>query len=473
MRVLVVPEFYRPDDASANGTVSDAVAWIREWLDRDPRMHVYVLAPPRESAGYEPADLLGDRGRVTLVEAEPPLSDLDRREPCTETGYSAAQLRAIRRRVFDVDAYVDVVVDQLRTGRTTLYKWLLDHSDQWAAAVRPFDVVANVHDLQLPFKHRYCSYRNGFQFRMEAAAAAFADGVWFTAGVDADGFRERATFLADDVVESAAGDAVVAGSPIRFDRFDERYADEPRWFHLAGSFWAKKNADRLFAVAETLRERFGVRTLLTSMDPIPDRYRERDWVEAHGEASRGTYERALDRGDVAVCASEYETMARTPFEQAASGQVLVVRDAPWVAECVPDDHPFAGSLDELPDLAARAVEGWSAAVEANRRLVDHARRVRGADACGRRTHRDLRRRVEGKTERYGRGKRPAVVARAARDCGDRFPLDDVLDRTAAYTGDGRPLPERESYAFVDLVYTLRALGFEDEGNPGTPTFRRR
>lgn len=52
MRVLVVPEFYRSGDPTANGTVSDATAWIREWLDRDRTLHVYVLAPhtkPRDT----------------------------------------------------------------------------------------------------------------------------------------------------------------------------------------------------------------------------------------------------------------------------------------------------------------------------------------------------------------------------------------------------------------------------------------
>ncbi len=481
MRVLVVPEFYRPDDATANGTVNDAVAWVRSWLDRDPTLHVYLLAPPAEAvetagaaetAGYDPDDLLGNRERVTLIQADPPLSDLDRRAPFTENGYSAAQLATIAERVFEAGAYLDVVVDQLRVGRETLYKWLLDHSDQWAAEVRPFDVVANVHDLQVPRKHRYCSYRNAFQFRAEAAAAAFADGAWFTAGVDAERFREEADFLADEVIEATLEDAVVAGSPVDFDRFEQSYANEPRILHLAGSLWDKKNADRLFEVAERLHDRHGVETVLTSMDPLPERFRRPDWVQAYPEASRETYERALESGDLALCASEYETMARTPFEQAAAGQVLVIRAAPWVTECVPEDYPFAGPLDALADLATAAVEDWPAAVEAGRDLVAHARRVRGVDACGRRTSRDLRRRVDDKTEQYGEGKRPAVVRRAAEDCGDRFPLPRLIERTAAHTGDGRPLDARDSYARIDLIYTLRALGFADEGNPGTPVFRR-
>lgn len=227
MRVLIVPEFYRPDDLTANGTVSDVVGWVHDWLDRDSRLHIYMLFPPYETMGWEPEPNLEDHEQVTLIGAEPPLSGLDRREPFTETGYSAEQLQALRREIYDQDGYVDVIIDQLRSGRETLYKWLLESVDQWAATVQPFDIVANVHDLQLPRKYRYCSYRNEFQIRLEAAAVAFADGVWFTAGVDADGFRNQVDFLADELVERTLEDAVVARSPISFDRFEERYAYEP------------------------------------------------------------------------------------------------------------------------------------------------------------------------------------------------------------------------------------------------------
>ena len=470
MRVLVVPEFYRPDDATANGTVSDAVAWIREWLERDPRLHVYLLAPPRETTGYDPSVLLGDRERVTLLEADPPLSDLEDHNLFTETGYSAAQLRALRQEIYGSGGYVDVVVDQLRNGREMLNKWLLESVDQWAAQVQPFDVVANVHDLQVPKKYGYCSYRNEFQFQMEAAAAAFADGVWFTAGVDADAFRDQVDFLADDLVEQTLESAVVAGSPVDFDRFEEAYADEPQWLHLAGSFWDKKNIDRLIDAARTLHAEHDVETILTSMEPIPEEYCRPDWVEAHGEAHRETYEAALRQGDLAVHASDYETMARTPFEQAASGQVLVLRDAPWARECTPEDRPLLVPVDELTDRLLAAVEDWPAAVAANRRLVAHGREVRGLEACSRRTYRDLRGRVDRKVQRYDQGKRTQVVARAVVDCGDRFRLDDVVRRTADHTADGRPLPAHEDYARTDLIYTLRVLGLADEGNPGTPIF---
>lgn len=47
---------------------------------------------------------------------------------------------------------------------------------------------------------------------------------------------------------------------------------------------------------------------------------------------------AFVQGDLAVCASEYETMARTPFEQAESGQALLLHDKPWIDDCMPENY---------------------------------------------------------------------------------------------------------------------------------------
>ena len=475
MRVLIVSEAYRPNDLAANGTVNDAAAWVGEWLKRDPSLHVYWLLPPRDDANYDPSLVHADRDRVTLIEAPGFMRGHDRGGMFTEGGYSHAQLRALRESIYDVGGYVDVAVDGHRTGRFTLYKWLLDGVDQWVADVSPVEVVANVHDLQAPFKYRYCDYRNAFQWRMEAAAAVFADGIWFKAGVDAEELRARAPdFLDDAAVESALSDAVETGSPIDLSEFEESYAGTPEFLHVAGSLWEKKRADRVLAVAEALFDRYGVRTLLTSMESIPADYRRLDFVEAYPEADRATYERALERGDIAVCASEYETMARTPFEQAASGQVLLLRDKPWIYDCVPEDHPLIADADGLVDLAARVVENWEGAIEANRRLVAHVRRVRDPERAGRITHRDLRRRVDEKTDRYtvDDADAPVVTALDEFDDGTPVSLDDVDSAAAAHTDDGRPATAREGYARTDLLYALRSLGYRDTGAPGTPQFVR-
>ncbi|RDI71081.1 glycosyltransferase [Halopelagius longus] len=471
MRVLVVPEVYRAD-AGACGTLRDAATWVRAWLDRDPTLHVYWLLPPRGEAGYDPEDVLADRRRVTLLEART-LGGVEDREVLTDCGYSTAQLAVLRDEIFAEGAYLDAVVDQLRGGRFALYEWLLDHVEQWAASVRPFDVIANVHDLQVPFKYRYCSHRNDFQMVHEMCAAAFADGRWFTAGVDRRQFRERATeFLDSGAVEDALEDAVTTGSPIRVGRFEESYAAEPRTIHLAGSLWDKKNADRLLAIGERLHEEFGIETALTSMESIPDCYRGPEWVRAFPNADRGTYERILREGDLTVCASEYETMARTWFEQAASGQVLVARDEPWVRECVPDGYRLLADLDGLADRAAWAVENWAAAVAANRRLVDHVRETRSPDAVGGRTYADLRRRVESKRDAYesDAGPEREAVAAALDEAEEPVSLDALVERTVAFTDDGRPVTANPDVARTDVRYALRSLGYADTGDPGTPTF---
>ena len=472
MRVLVIPEVYRPRDPTACGTVRDAVAWVGEWLARDSTLHVYWLLPPRGSAGYERSDVLAHRDRVTLIEAET-LGCGDGRGALTDVGYTPAQLDALRNRIFEPGAYLDVVVDQLRGGRFALHEWLLERVDQWASSVRPFDVVANVHDLQVPFKYRYCSHRDRFQMYEELSGAAFADGRWFTAGVDRREFREHAgDFLRPGVVDRAAEDAVTIGSPVDVDAFEGAYADEPGTFHVAGSLWSKKHVGRLLDVGEFLHDRFGVETVLTSMEGVPREYRDPDWVTAHPNADRETYERALREGDLAACASEYETMPRTPFEQAASGQVLLLPDEPWTKECVPEDYGLVADRDDFEALAAWAFEHWDEAVSANRRLVSHLSRTRSPAAVGGRTHADLVGRVEAKRRRYEAdpGRELEVASSVLETVDGKVSLVDLVERTAEHTDDGRPLTEHADCARADLVYALRSLGYVDTGSPDTPVF---
>ena len=473
MRALLVPELYRPDTATANGTLNDLVTLAERWLARDPTLHLYWLLPPRETASYDEAYVLADRDRVTLIEAEPFMAGDEYEDAFSETGHSESEFRAIRRAIYDEGGYVDVVVDQLVTGRYDLYKWLLELDDHRAADVTPVSLVGYVHDLRLPFKRHGAEYPDDAPMRRELLSAAVADGLWFKAGVDAERMRSDGEgLLAEPALDEVLSDAVETGSPVDSSRFEETYADEPEWLHVAGSGWGKKNVDDVLDVGRTLYDRFGIRTLMTNMDPIVDAFADREFVDAYPEADRGTYERALELGDLVVCASDHETMARTPFEQAASGQVLVARDRPWIHDCVPDDYRLLGDLDELADLAVWAVEHWDEAVAANRRLVEHVERVRGPERCGERTHEDLRSSVESRVRSYELGPVDEPV-RAALDEfeGDvSVPLDELVAATAAHTEDGRPVTADEGYARADLRYALRSLGYEDTGVPGTPAF---
>lgn len=473
MRVLLIPELYRPTNVSANGSLNDAITWVERWLDIDPRIHVYWLLPPRRRSGYEAADVLADRERVTLVEANGRMSGDESEFIFTESGYTDEQLHALKASIFDDYGYVDVAVDQLRTGRMDLYKWLLFCSGHRAGTARLPSVVANVHDLQLPFKYEGTGYRARYHERAEIASAAFADRIWFKAGVDADGFVHYGReILTESTLERARSRSLLTNSPMDFSPYSERYRDEPQWLHIAGSTWGKKHFEVVLAVAEELHARYGIRTIVTSMTEIPEVATDEPWVEAYPEADRETFHAALERGDLAVCASEYETLARTWFEQAASGQVLVLRDEPWIYDCVPEDHPFIGSLDELPALARRAVEEWDDAVVANRRLVDHVKTVRDPKRAGQRTHDDLLRLVRATRERYDPEPGNAVERVVADRRPDRIALDDLDERTAAHTPEGVPFLDSESGSLNDLVLSLRALGYEDRGNAGVPVFER-
>lgn len=462
MRVLVVPELYRPDDATANGTLNDAVRLVTEWLDCDDSLHVYWLLAPPEVANYDPEYVLADRDRVTLIEAEPFMHGHEHEDAFSETGSSEAQFRAIEESICGQWGYVDVAIDQQVTGRYDLCKWLHRLGGGRAAAVRPTELVGYVHDLRLPFKRHGRDAPGGIPTRAELMAATLADGLWFKAGVDADRMAEYgANVLDETLLDEMLADALETGSPLDFSAFEESYADDPAWLHVAGSGWGKKNLDVVLDAAATLHDRFGIRTLMTNMDPIPESFEEREFVDASPECSREKYDAALRQGDLAICASDHETMPRTPFEQAASGQVLVVRDEPWAYDCVPEDYRLAGGLSELETLAVGAVEHWAEAVRENRRMVEHVREVRGPEQCGRRTYRDLAWRVDRRVPEFESDKDGDAVRQAAESAVSVFdgevPLDDLGERV-------------EDATVTDLVYALRSLGYEDVGNPGTPVF---
>ena len=474
MRVLIVPELYRPDDATANGTLNDAVVWVEEWLDIDPNLHVYWLLAPPEVANYDREYVHADRDRVTLVEAEPFMHGSDHQGAFTESGYGEAQLAALREATYDRLGYVDVVVDQLRRGRADLYKWLLSLDDHRVAHPSPVDVVVNVHDLQLPFKYANTGWRNEFQRETEISDAVLADGMWFKATVDVEGMREFGKeFMRDSVVEWALDDAVQTGSPIDFSQFDTVYADEPEWLHIAGSIWDKKQVGVVMEIAELLYERFDIRTVMTSMSKIPDEYAAIPWIETHSKATRKEFEAALEKGDLCVSASEYETLARTWFEQAASGQVLVARDQPWIYDCIPRNYRLTGDIEELPDVAVWAVEHWDEAVEEARRMVEYAKEIRDPERSGQRTYDDMARRVAEKVKAYDPDvdDNDEIVGQALDEMGDSVALDELNERTAEFTDHGEPILEGKC-ALSEMLFALRRRGYEDAGNPGTPVFDR-
>ena len=479
MRVLIIPELYRPKDASANATLNDAVTWVEQWLRLDETLHVYWLLPHRGVANYERPYVLADRERVTLIEADYFMQDTDVEWLFTESGYTGKQLRALQRRIYDRLGYVDIVVDQLRQGREELLKWLLYLSGHRPDEPKPFDLIVNVHDLMLPFKYPGDGYRDTYHRRLEVTRAVLSDGIWFKARLDASElpiFGE--SFLPSSVIEASIDAAVLTDSPIDFSQFEETYSETPEWFHIAGSGWAKKHTELLIEIAKDLHDQYGIRTIITSMESIPSEYTDYPWVEAYPEASLTEYRRMLEKGDLAVCATEYDTLARTWFEQAASGQVLVIREEPWIRDCVPSDSPLVVPVAKLRERTRWAVENWDLAVAANRRLTEHVRAVRNPERAGKKTYADMAWRVAEKTEAYSEihersARREKRIGNAIdRLDAERLSLRELDDAGTAVTRDGETLLSQEWCSLADLVFALRARGYFDRGNPGTPEFQR-
>lgn len=471
MRVLLIPEVYRKS-ATACGTLNDAVSWVDEWLGYDRGLHVYWLLPPREMSDYDRQYVRADRDRVTLLEAERLVGDHQYGDKFVESGHSQDEFEALEAGIYHRLGYVDLVVDQRLTGRFDLYKWLLEHGGHREAAVTPVQIIGYVHDLRLPFKRHGREYPKEAAVKRELLAGVMTDGLWFKAGVDANRMREYGeAYLQGQIIDRLLTEAIQTGSPLDFEDYEESYSDEPRVLHIAGSGWGKKNLDVVLSLGRRLFQRYGIRTVMTNMDPIPEPFANREFVDPYPEASRQTFEWELKRGDIAVCASDHETMARTSFEQAASGQVLVLRDRPWVYDCVPPEHPLIGDPEDLWSLIVRVVKHWPRAVSANRRLVDHLRTVRGPQACGRRTYEDLRERVSDRIHEFDHcdksGKEPVEAALA--DGNDGVRLDTLNRRTADYTVGGDPVLSGE-FTVTDLVYTLRSFGYRDTGCSGTPVF---
>ncbi|WP_255198255.1 hypothetical protein [Halorarius litoreus] len=478
MRVLIVPELYRSNEASANATLNDAVTWVREWLRQDSTIHVYWLLPHRATAAYEREDVLADRDRVTLIEAEPFMGGTDVEYLFTESGFTEAQLLALKQRIYDDLGYVDVVIDQLRHGEWPLQKWLLYLSGRRAGEPKPFDYIVNVHDLLLPFKYPGDGYRDDYHRKMEVTRAVLADGCWFKAGLDAAELPVfGSTFLPESVIESALDASIMTDSPIDFSRFEERYSEEPRWLHIAGSNWEKKHQELIMEIACDLHRNYEMRTVITSMGDIPEEYTRHSWVEAHPSASWEEYERVLEKGDIAISATEYDTLARTWFEQAASGQVLIIRDEPWVRDCVPADSPLVAPVDQLLERARWVVEHWDDAVAANRRMMAHVREVRNPERTGRKTLDDMTWRVAEKVETYAAihsdADRRAAVGQAISELdAAELTLAELVEFGEEFTADSEPLLSHDWCTLTDLVFLLRAQGYRDVGNPGTPVFRR-
>lgn len=467
MRVLICPELYKTQSVTANGTASDIRYWIDWWLEHDENIHVYVLMPDKSDIPWEAEKMRGTEDRVTLLTAGRRRDGDGGLDTATE-GYSDAELRTIEEEVEDNWAYFDVVIDQNSYGRKMMWIFLNETFDTLKATVRPFDLVDYIHDVAAPYKYHAKRYRNEAPIVHDWTIMTYADRVWFKSPLDK---KDTNKHMSDMFQFSEVGDvmdkSIVTQSPIDFDSLDESYSDEPSKIHLAGDLtYSKKNVPDILEACEFLYQRYDIETIVTSMKDVPEAVKESDCTSVNVPTSYDEYTDALNEGDIVFAASTEENGNVTFFEQAASGQVFVAWDKPWVYDQVPDDYKLtAPSKKALRKIGAWVVNNWDEAVEENKRMVKHLKSVRSIEEVGTRTLDDLNLMHDARIEEIDPGDWQRDAIQQAVDYVQDEPakISDIDDASRHFTDSGKRMSEMFHYAYTDMILTLKKLGYEDVG----------
>lgn len=109
--------------------------------------------------------------------------------------------------------------------------------------------------------------------------------------------------------------------------------------------------------------------------------------------------------------------------------------------------------------------------------MESVREVRSPERAGQKTLDNMAWRVEKKMDQYAEiyrsGDPSSVVGRAIdRMDAKTLALDELNEYGTRITKNKKPLLSHERCSLTDLVSTLRARGYYDIGNPGTPVFRQ-
>lgn len=481
MRILILPEIYNTDYLSANGTVADALEWIEAWAKIDPTTHVYLPLPPRTHVTWEQSDLPPEQD-CTVIEKRRFMEETDYEFYMVDGWYREEQLMALKRLVEEQHAYFDIVIDQQLAGRYQIWRFLHETIDYRFSNVRPFELIDFMHDFRAEFKGHGERYYNSSEPTQEISQTLYADGIWVKSWADAQLMMETAK---DRFSYSAINDMdqklVRTNSPIDFTEFDESYNDRPQHVHIAGSSYAKKNQDMILDICELLYQRFDIETIVTSMKAVPNELSGVEWIDVHDHCPYDEYKRQLARGDIVLCCSHHETMGRTWFEQAASGQVLIAWDRPWLYDQIPDDYQLTCDKQKLAALAVWVVNNWDQAVEENKRMVKHVKQVRDPETNGQRLYDDMADRTRARQEKYDLKWDQDVLSESIAACSietehpdyeQSVYLDTLNETTAEFMDNGDAILDNRFYTLTDLVLALRTLGYQDLGNAGVPEFAK-
>lgn len=466
MRVLIIPEIYKSQEASANSTVYNVAKWVEDWVDRDDSLHAHILMPPKSDTNWDDDYMNAGHDRVTVLTAKR-LEDDDRFYG-TE-GWSEDALDTLRREIETYNVYWDAVIDQRAYARSTIWMFMNEAFQSQKATVKPFDLIDFCHDIASPYKVHGKRYRNNFAPLDEYSNLLKADQVWFKAPMDRKEYRQFATewyqySAVDEVIEKS----ITTNSQIDFDNLDHEYRDEPKYLHVAGDIaYTKKNSDTLFEVAEALYRRHGIETIITSMKDVKPEYKELSCVtEVKTPATYQEYLDALSKGDIVVSASREDEVPTTFFEQAASGQVFLAWDKEWIYDQIPEDYKLTiGAKTKLPKLALWAVANWDEAVAENKRMVEYMKDLRSIDEVGQKTYSDLERLLNERLSEIDPSDWQIDAIESAFDyvSDDPVAISDLDEATRHFTDSGKPMTEMYHYAYTDMVLAIRSLGYKDVG----------
>ena len=451
--------------------------WVEQWVKQDPNIHCYWSVPPKSDRKWKASQLTADTENVTVFTAS---RYFDGTEYRRLKNWSTEQLWPIHDEYYENDTYFDLIINQQPAGQNMVWRFMNALQDFQFASTKPVQMIRHLHDFNSPWKE-HVRFPNDSDTIMDVVGHVYADRTWTKAKWDAyqEMVPQAKRFFNHSTVKDLREQVKFVNSPMNFERYgndgEPVYDDVPEYVHMTGMTNSRKNRETTMNVAEFLFQRYNIETIITSQEGIEGEFQDKSFTECYPKCPYDKYLEQLQRGDLVICATDYETGGKTWFEQVASGQVLVAWEGkkPWLYEQANDDYPLiAGSKSDLRKLAAWAVENWDEAQSKAHQLREHAINHRSTEAVGKDTLEDMESLVRDKVQRHDLGWDNPVVEKAVEYLSDDvMSIREINDATRHFTDNGDKILELFTYTRTDLVQCLRKMGYEDIGTK-IPRFKQ-
>lgn len=464
MRVLIIPHMYQSRSVNAMSSFTEVIDMMEWWISENDDVHVTWLMPDSENHYWEKDDVLGNHSQVDTVEVRRFMEGTPYKRIF---GTSERELEAVRQLKEEKHRYFDIVLAQQSHAIFSWYTYLHELYNYKYTKARPFYLIKHVRDYYAD------NYKEGVEgnwyprsamLRGEMYTLTYSDSIWVDSPWDRDTMLDLAPkFMSYSEAQALTDRSMALGCPMDFDNYRRTYANEPSYIHVAGISKPIKHLDDVFDIAKTVYERYGVESIRTAIEEIrDDRYIEESWVEDYAEASKGKYLESLARGDICIVCAEGETGGRTFFEQAASGQVMIFKDEPWVYDMVPRDYPLiASGKKELKKMTLWAVENWDQAVAASKEMMDTVEENYNIDVIAEKTYDDMKGLADQRLESNSGWDEEVLRDTLESMDSDVYHVTEINEKSAEFTDSGAPVLDIHTYAYTDFVVTLQQLGCRD------------